>query len=614
MLVYGDPQFTARCGNLRTHLENVLRNAPQGESALNFWRMILIRSGQMEQGVADAQEEGRMPSVIHQAEHLTDVAAKEFFREWSKTASAQTRDVLRSAKALSVADELELRIKVPEGFEFYALFPEQYGAAAMSWAKQHCRAECKNVLVVGIRSIGTSLSALVKTVLQSVGWNVRRLTVRPKGHPFQRELMLRADDLGDAAFALIVDEGPGISGSSMASVAEALVACGFSKSNLAFFPGHGNGPGHAASEQVREWWRTTPRFLTPLEEMQWSGKSLKDLLAISSQTFFSDGRAFAAEQTLTVQDVTGGGWVSLIFPNGEQPTVCWPFERLKFRCVAPEGQAVLWKFSGLGAFLTTPALDPAEEIDRKGEEPDHWSEVQRLQTLATTHGFCCTPWIMGTGSRPVDVNSHTLRSIAHYLFHTAGKPLGEKETVEALEGLNHMLLCNSREKLGDEAVQRAERIGHCVRSRTVLVRLELMPACSDGRMAPHEWLRTSDGCLIKTDSTGNLTDHTLVGRQPLLWDIAGVIIEWKLSSDQTVLFEKTLRELGLDWMHEEINFYLAAFAAFKLGQVVLCLQMGSPDPEYTNRMERAVSYYSSKLQTTLYLEAVPSFIESTRGP
>jgi hypothetical protein len=614
MLVYGDPQFTARCGNLRMHFEKMLRNGPGGKSDLDFWRMVLIQTGQLEQSIADAQDEGRTPIVIHQAEHLTDVAAERFFREWCKTADAQTCDLLPGVRALSVADELELRIKVPEGFEFYALFPEQYAASAMTWASHHARAERKSVLVIGIRSIGTSLSALVATVLQSAKWNVRRLTVRPKGHPFQRELMFQAEDLGDAAFALIVDEGPGISGSSMASVADALVRCGFSKSNLAFFPGHGNEPGHAASEKVREWWRMIPRCFTPLEKLRWNGKFLEDLLVASSQPSLGVDSS-AGETPLAIQDVTGGGWSSLVFPEGEEsPAVYWPFERLKFRLVASDGRAVLWKFSGLGALLAAPMLNPAEELDRKGEKPAEGFEVQTLQTLATTNGFCCTRWIMGRGFCPADVNPLTLRSIALYLFHTARKPLGENETVEGLERLSHMLLCNSKEHLGDDAGKRAERISHCIRSRTGLARLGSMPACADGRVAPHEWLRTSEGCLVKTDSTGNLVDHTIVGRQPLLWDVAGVIVEWKLNSDQTVFFEKMLRDLGLDWSPDTLDFYLAAFAAFKLGQSVLCLQMGSPDSNYTSRMEGAARYYASKLEAILHLEAVPSFIDSTRGP
>ena len=73
--------------------------------------------------------------------------------------------------------------------------------------------------VIGIRSIGTGLAAIVAAALGAK----RPFTVRPVGHPFSRELRigdgLKEQLLADphASFA-IVDEGPGLSGSSFAAV------------------------------------------------------------------------------------------------------------------------------------------------------------------------------------------------------------------------------------------------------------------------------------------------------------------------------------------------------------------------------------------------------------
>jgi len=154
----------------------------------------------------------------------------------------------------------------------------------------------KRVLVVGIRSIGTTLSAVVEATLMSLGWEVQRLTVRPSGHPFSRKLNIKPPDAHGIKCALIVDEGPGISGSSMASVAEWLGAAGVS--DVAFFPGHENGPGTLASAEVRRCWEKTPRYFTPLEELRWDGRSLADEL----------GRRFAQEHGSNIDDLSSGKW------------------------------------------------------------------------------------------------------------------------------------------------------------------------------------------------------------------------------------------------------------------------------------------------------------------
>ncbi|HVL19831.1 MAG TPA: hypothetical protein VM422_02410, partial [Amaricoccus sp.] len=65
-----------------------------------------------------------------------------------------------------------IRCRTPEGFAFYALAPQAVAAAAaqVPWELPP--------LVIGIRSIGTALAAVVAARL-----GVEALTVRPVGHP-----------------------------------------------------------------------------------------------------------------------------------------------------------------------------------------------------------------------------------------------------------------------------------------------------------------------------------------------------------------------------------------------------------------------------------------------
>src|SRR5262249_43324143 len=113
-------------------------------------------------------------------------------------------------------------ISKSEGYAFYSLYPETYLEAAIKYFRQN---RPDHVICIGIRSIGASLSAVVGATLEECGVAVDSYTVRPRGHPYHRRLQVDQriaavwNSLAGVHF-VIVDEGPGLSGSSFASVAE----------------------------------------------------------------------------------------------------------------------------------------------------------------------------------------------------------------------------------------------------------------------------------------------------------------------------------------------------------------------------------------------------------
>lgn len=220
-------------------------------------RAALLAAGQLEQAFADRTPYG-LGSELGPglAEPITNAAALAFVAACrpSRGGIVEIRAPLRRALArLEALGDCEgpCQVKVPEGFAFYALFPEQYLHAARQWSSGHSPGE-GTVLVIGIRSIGTALSAVVQAVLSTQGYSTRRCTVRPTGPPFDRTATLPPGAAQGAAWALLVDEGPGLSGSSLASVAFACEREGLERSRLAFLPAHDGPPGPAASETVRE--------------------------------------------------------------------------------------------------------------------------------------------------------------------------------------------------------------------------------------------------------------------------------------------------------------------------------------------------------------------------
>ena len=76
----------------------------------------------------------------------------------------------------------------------------------------------RRIVVIGLRSIGTALAA---TVAGALAHPVAAITVRPHGHPFEREIAV-TDEFATVlaeptARYVVVDEGPGLSGSSVAA-------------------------------------------------------------------------------------------------------------------------------------------------------------------------------------------------------------------------------------------------------------------------------------------------------------------------------------------------------------------------------------------------------------
>ena len=106
-------------------------------------------------------------------------------------------------------------------------------------------------------------------------------------------------------------------------------------------------------------------------------------------------------------------------------------------------------------------------------------------------------------------------------------------------------------------------------------------------MAPHEWVRTPEGALVKTDNTGHNADHTIIGAQSVLWDIAGAIVEWNLSVRRRELLVRTIEESGWVIDRQTLSFYELAYIAFRLGQTVLCLELEPSDSGERQRLSAA---------------------------
>ncbi len=513
MIVFGDTleQVTvaARVDALRARL--ACRTTAAAE--LDGVRRLVIEAGCLEQAVADAHEEGALAAgATACAEAATDAAAELFIaalralagRPPEATANAQHR-LEDALQALAACGRLPITVRTPEGFAYYTLFPEQYCVAARAWSADHAADPDRQVVVAGIRSIGTTLSAVVRAALAAEGWDARRLTVRPTGPSTARTARLRADRVGTARWALVADEGPGLSGSSMAAVAAALAAHGIAPSRIAFLPSHRGEPGALASEATRRWWSATPRYVAEPDALRWGCRSLTGLLA--EATVESAAPRAAVER---IDDAGGGAWRGFVYPSRHSwPAVDLPFERTKYRCVLADGRCVLWKFQGTEAERTFAVL---RERSEQGWCPEPWG---------IAHGFVAVPWLAGAVPRSGAPGAATIRALARYAADAAGPPAHGDVHAAGVQRLAEMLYWNVWEGLGPEVAERA-----CVDIGGAAGGAD-SATYGDGRMAPQEWRSDGRGGLRKLAAAATC-DHTVIGVQSVAWDIAGALIEWDL--------------------------------------------------------------------------------------
>ena len=230
MLVYGDG---SRLASTRTELDGIaaaLRQVaamPPGIERHGELVSVFIATGALAQGIADAEfaargcdarslaQDAAMDGLVRLAEAIR--------RSWTTgfVTSPIPDAALKALARLPLPEHVEL--KRPEGYAFYALYPESYLEAASALAG------VSPLRVVGIRSIGTGLAALVAAATAAP----RPVSVRPTGDPFRRRVNLcedlAAELAGDPAWRVaIADEGPGLSGSSFGAVADALAERGVS--------------------------------------------------------------------------------------------------------------------------------------------------------------------------------------------------------------------------------------------------------------------------------------------------------------------------------------------------------------------------------------------------
>jgi hypothetical protein len=433
-----------------------------------------------------------------------------------------------------------IRTKPAEGYAFYAVYPESYAEAA-SYSQLP-----RGTRVIGIRSIGTGLSAMVAAALDAPP----PITIRPVGHPFHRQLelspRLAAHILeGDPPAFAIVDEGPGLSGSSFGAVGDWLVGNGVPRDDLHFFPSHRNAPGTEASQTRRRQWLSAPRHVVDFDDLVLDGhleRWITDLVG-SLET--------------PMRDLSGGRWREL----GDAGAPAAPqWEKRKYLARTASG-VWLAKFVGLGT-MGERKLELARRVHAAGFGP----EIAGLR-----HGFLVQRWIEAPtlGHAPLPLDS-LVPQLAEYLALRSSFAALPEAGADA-DRLIEMALYNTGQGLGQAAEAAIQRRLLPYRGAPSPGRVWI-----DARLHRWEWL-VCEGRLIKMDAVDHAMAHDLVGAQPITWDLVGAIVEHDLplaAAEQLVAAFQ--RRAGLSVDPQILDSMMCCYLAFQLGAWSMSVGRESP--------------------------------------
>ncbi len=506
MFVFRDGRNTIPGSTLARELAEAVRRVFSDSSSSIEKRLIdaLLRAGEFECALADADS----PSATEMA-HLTDALADALVGPCNLGMSCS--DLLR---LIPEHPPEVLKVSPPEGFAYYALHPLDYSDLATSMPRTSGAA-----LVIGIRSIGATLSALVAAAFRLRGVRVARMTVRPEGHPYDRrakftsgQAELVQESANSQAEFVVADEGPGMSGSSFLSVGDALLGCHVPRERIAFLCSRIPDPDTLRAANGGERWRS---FRTYYVKKNWR--------------LPADAKIY----------VGGGEWRRPLLGDTAQWSACWTqMERLKFLTA---DRSSLFKFEGFGRYGEI-VVERAKRIADAGFGPTPVDFAQ---------GFSLCPVIAGHPATSRDLSTnHLLRMAAYCAFRAREFRCDQDPDWRQLET---MVRFNFGQEFG---IDLPFEPGILANPSPVVV---------DGKMMPHEWICSRSGELSKVDNANHGDDHFFPGPTDIAWDLAGAIVEWDMDAAAARRFVTEYERLSGDRVGERLPGFLMAYAVFRLG-------------------------------------------------
>lgn len=556
----------AECTRVASEAASTLRHEAATE--------LLMETGSLEAGIADAlfAEADGVCEQSTATRKASVAAARVFIASWDNRPDEIKAWAGRLRVALAALGSMPLpariRTRVPEGYAHYGLFPETYLKAARDFfdARRPGEAVC-----VGLRSIGTSLSALVAAALEEKGCSVRSFTLRPRSHPFRRKVRmteaLEHAVQGTGGHHLVVDEGPGLSGTSFASVVKKLSALGAPDDRIVLFPSWVPDGQSFVSKEARDMWPRHEKFICSFEDL-----------------WIRSGRlAQEADLGCGLTDLSAGSWRRLFFQSETDYPAAHPrHERRKYLAGDPDGRgAVLLKFAGHGRY-GRKKLERALLLSDAG---------YCMPASGPCCGFLRHAFAPGKPLDESSVNQLLLDSMAGYLafirrsFPATGA-MGFDEFCQ-------MAARNITLGLGEKWAGKAAHLASFSEVYSGGAPVEV-----DGRMLPSEWLLTDRG-YRKADALDHSADQFFPSSQDISWDLASAIVEFEMTPmEQNYFLARYSARSGERVCLERLRLYTVAYLAFRLGYSSFAAEELSSEPD-GERFRTLKARYKARLKREL---------------
>lgn len=576
MIVYGDHKRNESSRQLRAdaiEMIDRLGPMPAGIDRHSALVGLFVEISALIQALADVEFEANgmdinSPRQQRGATILVALAA-DVARSWASSFALSTVDPkLRTMLEALDCHEMVLT-GTAEGYAHYALYPESYLAAAQASGLE------ANTCVIGIRSIGLGLAAMVAAALGAPA----PASLRPVGHPFRRHVkadpgLISLWKNNAAARFAIVDEGPGLSGSSMHAVIAWLHDLGVDHDRIHLFPSHSGGPGSEASDEIRRIWFQCRQHPAAEFGSTFRGGSHGSPL----RKWVAD--ALVGGPDLTLTDISGGQWRQIRgLDEGLWPPSHRAAERRKFLARATNGRWLV-KFAGLGRIGQRKA-QTARMLHRAGFGP---------QVAAFCHGFLVEQWIDGATLDQASLSKNRLvTEIARYLAWRATN-LPTSEPGAPLSALAAMAVHNASQAFGESTATDLANWFSINTPAQDLPRVEI-----DGRLHAWEFLVCANAELVKTDAVDHCRAHDLIGCQPIEWDIAGACVEHGLSRHLLMRRVQALIDRAIDPCL--VDYFRVCYMAFQLGLWTMAAQP-EHGPEKT-RLTNMANRYRTALELIL---------------
>jgi hypothetical protein len=476
-------------------------------------REALLRAGELESILTDRGLDGAIEMA-----RITDILATSLIApgrpiEGDLGESALARDVPASVLA-----------SPPEGFARCAVHPLDFSALV-----ERIPLVPAPAVVIGIRSIGTTLSAVVAAALRARGIPAQRFTVRPEGHSSDRRVRLgepaqrwiRAQGARGASF-FVVDEGPGQCGASLLAAAEALVAAGAPRGRIALLCTRAPDPAALrASDAARR---------------------------LRAFALHATGPSNVAPEEAVIP-LPGGAWRKLCYPDPRRYPPVWA--RMERRKLFSLDGYRLFKYEGLGRW-GAEILERARALHEAGFGPP---------VEDAGDGYLVSPWI--ADSAPLRAESLTTAILHRLSAYCAFRATAFPSDGQRPGDLESMLRRNARATLGRELGPRVELP-------------QDRPVIADARMMPHEWIAVPGALPLKMDGTDHGDDLLFPGPVDVAWDLAGTIVEWRMGASARRVFLDGYRHASGDHVESRLPAYLFAYTLFRLAWSIAAATTSPP--------------------------------------